>query len=449
MSVFDQFPYTNFHELNLSWLLNEMKSLKGIYENMKKEIQDVIDFVNNFESHADELIDERIQVQLSLYNQRLSALEKELQILWDEINKDDGVFGMIEELRQDLQGLSDRVASIKHTLTAKIQEVYQLMHEYKYAMDAYVDSKTELLKEYIIENVTHVDRLSVINPITALFEPIQNVLDAMYDVIARSYGLTAEQYENIRLTAKQFDDYRITAYDYDTKSYFEVYFKLTSNLMLSPFTGKVEKIETVVNYLANLHKCALTAVEYDNLQLTAQMYDAFRLTAWVYDWFGKKVARYVTAADYDKLLLTAQEYDDKLIAAAEYDRGMISLVSTAINGCSDSSCSDYNILAGQITELSARVGELSETVNSIKPVVVSAGTTYVGYCGVGEVSAYVNIPSLQDDAIVSIMAGRDVLPTKIEVEPHRGVNVFWTSETTKNEPLSFNVSVQNKKEKEN
>lgn len=38
MGLFDQFPYTNFHELNLDWLIGEMKKLKEDFNNLPEEI---------------------------------------------------------------------------------------------------------------------------------------------------------------------------------------------------------------------------------------------------------------------------------------------------------------------------------------------------------------------------------------------------------------------------
>ena len=36
MGIFDNFPYTNFHELNLEWILNNMKTLLTTMENLQK-----------------------------------------------------------------------------------------------------------------------------------------------------------------------------------------------------------------------------------------------------------------------------------------------------------------------------------------------------------------------------------------------------------------------------
>ena len=44
MPVFENFPYTNFHELNLDWLLNKVKELEEkIGEDLNEEIIQYID----------------------------------------------------------------------------------------------------------------------------------------------------------------------------------------------------------------------------------------------------------------------------------------------------------------------------------------------------------------------------------------------------------------------
>ena len=40
MGLFDQFPYTNFHELNLDWIINEMKKLREDFNNLPDSIID-------------------------------------------------------------------------------------------------------------------------------------------------------------------------------------------------------------------------------------------------------------------------------------------------------------------------------------------------------------------------------------------------------------------------
>ena len=59
--------------------------------------------------------------------------------------------------------------------------------------------------------------------------------------------------------------------------------------MISPFTGQNTKVKTVVYELSELHKNALTASEYDALELDADTYDAEEISAYDYDWNGKEL----------------------------------------------------------------------------------------------------------------------------------------------------------------
>jgi hypothetical protein len=60
--------------------------------------------------------------------------------------------------------------------------------------------------------------------------------------------------------------------------------------MISPFSGQLDNITNIINELAGGQRVnALTALEYDNLELTASAYDNYKLTAYDYDWNGKQL----------------------------------------------------------------------------------------------------------------------------------------------------------------
>lgn len=444
MGFWQQFPYLNTQGLNLDWIMRTMRTLGDAYDGLKDEIQETIDFVNNFEKHADELIDERITVALSQYTLHLQNIDKELQAIWDELNRDDGVAGQIKELDEKIGDLQNQINSLHHMINDKILDLYELMHQYKHDIDNIIDGKAQELEQYVYSIVTKIDRLDVISPINGLLENVQDVLNEMWSVVSRSYAVTAEQYDSLKLSAHEYDAIRITAQDYDTRSYFHLYMKLTFSLVRSPFTGGMVSFQSIVDSLSNLHKCAITAQEYDNLQITAESYDLMELTAYSYDWFGFVVAKPITAKNYDDLKLFAQAYDDMLITAKRYSQGMGALITTELSGCSNP-CGDYQVLAGQITEMSARISDLQEEVDKLEPITVSAGTSYVGMVDFGSINSFVSIPSLADDALVSINAGADILPTVINVEPHRGVSTVWPTDATKVSSLSYVVGVSNKK----
>lgn len=64
--------------------------------------------------------------------------------------------------------------------------------------------------------------------------------------------------------------------------------KLDGCFMIDPWTGKTVPVSNVVEKIVATTKTgALTAIEYDNLELTAKAYDDKQLTAYQYDWLGK------------------------------------------------------------------------------------------------------------------------------------------------------------------
>lgn len=52
MALFDQFPYTNMHEINLDWVISQIKTLIGEWQSfdaeMRGKYQDLVDYVNQY-----------------------------------------------------------------------------------------------------------------------------------------------------------------------------------------------------------------------------------------------------------------------------------------------------------------------------------------------------------------------------------------------------------------
>lgn len=444
MGLFDQFPYTNTHELNLDWIMQSMKELLVAYDSLQTDIKEIQDFISNFENwfneNVDKMIDDRIEITMAYYLQRINEVEALIKSLEEEINSDGGVLSQVAEIRDGLQSLQTEIFNLKMYYEDRFNSLIELMHEYKNSMDGYVDSKAEQLEQYIKDEVTKLDRLDVINPITGAFESIQNVLNDLADVVTNSYGLTAAQYDALQLTAHVYDSYRITAYDYTTKGYFELYLKLTQNLMRSPFTGDLDTYENIIYSLSNLHKCSLTAQEYDERQITAENFDRMTLTAFMYDWFGYQTLKFITAELYDSLQLTAAVYDEKQITAGQYEEGMQWLSDMSLN-C-NSSCNNMWILANQIQELTKQIENVQTEVNNIpRPLTTGNGISYVGKVLEGTTLTRTTIPELQDDSVVIVFSeDKNVLPIKIA----RYGNIVETTWPDTVKDMLFTVTVQNK-----
>ena len=59
--------------------------------------------------------------------------------------------------------------------------------------------------------------------------------------------------------------------------------------VIDPTTGMTSPLQTVINNLAGASQNALTASEYDALNLTASAYDALEISAFNYDFNGKAI----------------------------------------------------------------------------------------------------------------------------------------------------------------
>ena len=53
MGIFQQFPYSNFHELNLDWFLETFKKLAAEWEKTKSDWDSLKDFIDNFFENLD------------------------------------------------------------------------------------------------------------------------------------------------------------------------------------------------------------------------------------------------------------------------------------------------------------------------------------------------------------------------------------------------------------
>lgn len=309
--LFEQFPYTNFHNLNLDWILQKYKELieevnqinewvaqhKIEYQDAIARLTAVENELYTFEDQIREEFDKLKQEQIDQLNKALEDMQKQLDdtlaearaeideqitMLQNEVRK------AITELENEFDALSTEIQNelneLKVYLNRKIIEINNVLTANNTYVFEYVEQR---LDDFIREFPVLVD-FPVYNPIRGETTNIQQCLYDLYD-FARFYGLTAFQYDNLGLTASEYDDLELTATEYDQNAYKLLSFPDPDLYMLDPFTGKYSKIKVVIGELADLHRNALTATEYDSLELTADDYDAEEITAYDYDWRGKEL----------------------------------------------------------------------------------------------------------------------------------------------------------------
>lgn len=191
----NQFPYTDFHELNLDWLIKETKNLRVTMTELQEEFAKI-------EVLTEEQINAMIAAAIDANNAELYAYLNALKV---QIKNDYEAYcnAQITSLKNYTDGkLADQKVYIDN------QDVY-----YNHLAQGYADTALDDAKDYVDAKV--LDYTMMINPITGVYEDVRNVVNDIVYYFHTGNSLTAGEYDALDLTAGAYDAYDMTAYDYD------------------------------------------------------------------------------------------------------------------------------------------------------------------------------------------------------------------------------------------
>ena len=279
---FDKYPYTDFHELNLDYLLGEFKTLKDSY-------QDIIDWIENDASNYNELV-----YRLDILDNTCEELNDKIGLL--RIQTDQAISQLRTDLNSQYQRITNEYQALFNTTMSAVQSELMLMslkiEQYKRDLVQLISDENAAVMNYVdsqlqqfIDNLPDYEQLIIYNPVRGVQTTVQEAINDLYDYF-NMYALTAQEYDDLQLTAEDYDRYGLTAHQYDTEG--KNYLGYNSFYMMrSPFTGEMAPVSEVVNDLFNLHRAtALTAAAYDALDMTTSYYDGLLIEALDYDLNG-------------------------------------------------------------------------------------------------------------------------------------------------------------------
>ena len=183
-SFINQFPYTDFHQLNLDVWIKKLKEAEANIADLQEQMAQIVVVT---EDHIQQMIDAAIASNNLVWAQQLTDLKA--------------------QITTEYKGY---VTAQINALTVYIdnQDSYYNGLAQGYAATALADAKAYVDAEVL-------DYTMMINPITGEYEDVRDVVDDIVTYFHTNDALTAAEYDALDLTASAYDAYDITAYDYD------------------------------------------------------------------------------------------------------------------------------------------------------------------------------------------------------------------------------------------
>lgn len=184
MDFIHKYPYSNLHELNLDWLIDETRKLMS----EMKAVQEILSQIEIMtEDQIKALINSAIATNnIEVYNKMLDYYNQVTNEYKSYCNSQIAQFKIYVD-NQDIY--YDELAK-GYATTAQTNA------------NAYTDDK--------VLNYT-----MMISPITGQYEDVRVVVDEIVAYFHTEDSLTASEYDGFDLTATYYDSKDLTAYDYD------------------------------------------------------------------------------------------------------------------------------------------------------------------------------------------------------------------------------------------
>ena len=186
MPLFEQFPYTNFHDLNLDQIAKKIEEL----ESLKEAIAEV-----NALAIA-------LREEMNTVEGRIDNIENLYATFVDTVNR------RFNELAQSLR---DDIALLE-------QDLQQQLADYEEQTDARMDVFEASLFT-LDARLTHVlnnlpSEIQIVSPYTGELTSLDVLIYQLANG-GRSDSITAAAYDALALTASAYEAYGMTAYQYD------------------------------------------------------------------------------------------------------------------------------------------------------------------------------------------------------------------------------------------
>ena len=185
--AFHNYPYTDFNELNLDWLIQKMKDLDsridGLHDELKAELT----------AELTEYVDNRLAVTEAKFAVLKADVEHELGVIEANFDLLRGQFADLDRTMNDyIDYINGRIADIQAEISADIAGVNA-------RTDALIASNNEYLLSVMS---TYLSQIKIINFFTGELVTIQD----MFNYLASLHLTDSIDYDTMALRAKTYTD---------------------------------------------------------------------------------------------------------------------------------------------------------------------------------------------------------------------------------------------------
>lgn len=296
----NQISYTNVHELNLDWVLAEIKKFDEYITSIKAIIDQLADYYETVDHLQEEV--NALHNEVNTYSGRISDLESTVVIIQRRITElETDLIKLINDEANTRKAVDDdlqnQINEIKHaiadinSLRAYIEAVYKSLRQYT---DSAISLSEHKLYFYINEKVGELQR-----EIDEIHEMLLHIAINVYNWTAYAYAadgridfdlnnkllyqhlgnnLTAEQYCKLGLTADEYAAYNLTADEYLVFGRERLHYDYVFMAIAGVRQDHSVALSECINYALG----TMSASEYAALNLDADAYVALNLSAYDY-----------------------------------------------------------------------------------------------------------------------------------------------------------------------
>lgn len=184
--AFNMFPYSNFHELNLDWILNELKNFSRQLDEFRTRLDTIREGIL---ADCKEYTDAAIAEQYGVFQQQYNELVIQIDQFQIAVNN-------------TLKGFQDQFNDYKEKTTAEVLSA-----------KAYTDVAIQQNNDYLLEEFTKQSiGIKVLNPFTGERIPIQDMINYLSDFHMQN-AILVNTLVNRNNTVDQMIAYNVTCTD--------------------------------------------------------------------------------------------------------------------------------------------------------------------------------------------------------------------------------------------